>query len=363
MKKYFVFLFIICVILFSCERENEILDSTQNEIAPKILNIEGIEVGSENGYLVLKNFNDVIQLVTLLENVTDEELEVFNQKHCFTSAYVFRKEQNIKLMNLKDETTAQSIIEELKSEGYFDSETNSMAYPFVINPWAKVLNKEGIIKINNSLLRFWKDNQICSEASDLDALIKVSSNEDIDNFHLKNSKIISNTQGEKISENLKSLPIPNYDHQFFSTGYFDTFNWVAGKRYVRRTNLYSLIVTDYSNNVSQHYVYVGHLLFVEGFLGIWFDYYDYLYFKFFDLTIGGNPKSSDSGYGNHDYTDYHCQYPSTGGGLIQRAEHSYYLYDDSFYPSIPNYLTPYFGEFKYEYWTNKVPSKGWLIID
>lgn len=324
-------------------------------------NIEGIQVGSENGYLVLNSFEDAIHLAATLETISNEEVVQFCEKYEFISSYLFRKKLNEKFLDSDDDKITQSVLFDLETKGYFDRKTNSLTYPFITKPWSKILNEDGIIKINGTLMRFWNENQICSVSNDFQSLAKANSIEDFQNDNFKIFDARGQFSVEDNFNHLKSIVIPNTSGQLFSTDYFDVINNVGGRDYRRRTNLISLIFRDSNDNVAGHIIYVSHSL-SQKILGIWWDYNDYLYYKLFKLTIGGNYKSTDPDFGFHPVTIVNVQYPSTEGGIYQSSEHNYSAYDRAFNPYVSDYLTPNFAIFTYEYWTNKVPSKGWMVF-
>lgn len=125
-----MFLFSLSVILFSCERENEILDSTQKQIATETFNIEGIEVGSENGYLVFNCTGEAGELARLLSDYSDPELEALCNKLNYTSSYVFLANESKKALSMTDEKEFFKILDNLKSFGYFKEGDNEVKYPF-----------------------------------------------------------------------------------------------------------------------------------------------------------------------------------------------------------------------------------------
>ncbi len=352
--------------MVSCEKENDVLDNATLETQQEKLSIEGIEVKSENGYLVLNDFNDADLLAAYLWQISDEKVLEFCESHNFNSAYFYRMTQNARALESNDESIMQEVVSELKVKGYFNEEQSSLSYPFSNIKWATILNEDGMVMINEKLQRFMGADQIISKGNDIKELRSIESEEDY-------SKVDVDvfTQPSKL---LKSISIPNRVGTSNLFSYvFESKNTVGGREYRRKTYLISYIYSSHLIFPSRYFVdgysiYLTHEL-SQKILGIWWDYKDYLYYKLFDVNIGGNPISSDNslGLGNHEHWEEHHNYPSTNGGVYQKSSHGYYILDrpwmiSSYTLSIDDFNTPDFDQFTYEYWTNKVPNKSWMVF-
>lgn len=134
------------------------------------------DVFLENDYLVVKNFEAVDSLKKTLQNKSLEEQLRWESQLGLKSAKTFRAQASDKLAGFTNELQAETYARELVKEGYFSMRDSSMCYPFYNYSWDGVLNKNGVIKIDNVLYCFQKDAQICVIDGKVETLNKFLSN-------------------------------------------------------------------------------------------------------------------------------------------------------------------------------------------
>ncbi|MFV0266865.1 MAG: hypothetical protein ACK5HT_07000 [Draconibacterium sp.] len=141
----------------ACEKSDGLIDESidaqsQEAIKP--------DVYSENGYLVVKNYEAADSLRMMLQNQSLEEQSNWDNKMGLKSAKIFRAKASDKLAGYEDYDKAKKYAEELVEEGYFNMADSSLCYPFNNYTWDCILNKDGIIKIGDVLYCFQRDAQI-----------------------------------------------------------------------------------------------------------------------------------------------------------------------------------------------------------
>jgi hypothetical protein len=359
MKKYFVFLFIICVILFSCERENEILDSTQKQIATETFNIEGIEVGSENGYLVFNNTGDVSKLARLLSDYSDSELENFCDKLKYTSAYVFLEKESMKATSLTDEKELLQILDNLKSLGYFREGDKEVKYPFYNTLWHAILNKEGIVKIDNVIYRFFGDDKLYNEDNDLQKLLNIRSKND----YVTNDVLVNNGSfpGLKSLTVTKPYCVLSQDHEDgYEVRYDDGPQQTANSEYRIKSKMW--FSSDFPpNTVCSNWFTLEYICQKKGFLGIWWNDADYMYRKLYAMNFGGNSANTSGTITHKLYEEYTSPVQTSGSSKSQHTDH---FYIESYEFAIPysNYMPPVCTQSSHQYWNNHVTTHWWMTI-
>ena len=130
------------------------------------------DVFLENDYLVVKNSEAVDSLKKTLQNKSLEEQLRWESQLGLKSAKTFRAQASDKLAGFTNELQAETYARELVKEGYFSMRDSSMCYPFYNYSWDGVLNKNGVIKIDNVLYCFQKYAQSCVIDGMVETLIK-----------------------------------------------------------------------------------------------------------------------------------------------------------------------------------------------
>ena len=143
-------------IFTACEKSDEISGTDA-----QLFNATKPDVYSENGYLVLKDFETADHLRKLLQNKSLEEQFIWENQIGLKSAKMFRAQASDKLAGYDDYDNAKRYAEQLVEEGYYNMKDSSLCYPFLDYSWDCILNKDGLIKIGNVLYCFQKDAQIC----------------------------------------------------------------------------------------------------------------------------------------------------------------------------------------------------------
>ncbi len=118
------------------------------------------DVYLEGDYLVVKNYEAIDSLKTILQNKSLEEQSRWEDQLGLKSAKTFRAQASDKLAGFQKEADAENYAKELVKEGYFSMKDSSMCYPFYNYFWDCILNKNGVIKIGDVLYCFQKDAQI-----------------------------------------------------------------------------------------------------------------------------------------------------------------------------------------------------------
>lgn len=141
----------------ACEKTDELIDQS---IDAQSLKVTKPDVYSENGYLVVRNFETADSLRMMLQNKSLEEQSSWENQMGLKSAKMFRAQASDKLAGFENLTEAKKYAEELVKKGYFNMVDSSLCYPFNNYTWDCILNKNGIIKIGDVLYCFQKDAQI-----------------------------------------------------------------------------------------------------------------------------------------------------------------------------------------------------------
>ncbi|WP_430973460.1 hypothetical protein [Sunxiuqinia rutila] len=158
MKKFYLLAMLaIVVTIFSACQKDELIDEQLQTVA---LGEEKPDVYVENGYLVIQNFEAIDSLISMLQNKSLEEQSRWENQMGLTSAKIFRAEASNKLAEFDKESDAKNYANRLVKEGYFSMADSSLCYPFNNYSWDCILNKNGIIKIDDVLYCFQQDDQI-----------------------------------------------------------------------------------------------------------------------------------------------------------------------------------------------------------
>ncbi|MBN2820349.1 MAG: hypothetical protein JXP36_15350 [Bacteroidales bacterium] len=141
----------------ACQKSDELIDQSINA---QFIEATRPDVYSENGYLVLQNFESVDSLRMMLQNKSLEEQSNWENQLGLNSAKTFRAQASDKLFGFENLTEAKKYAEELVKVGYFNMADSSLCYPFNDYTWDCILNKNGVIKIGSVLYYFQKEAQI-----------------------------------------------------------------------------------------------------------------------------------------------------------------------------------------------------------
>ncbi len=142
---------------YACEKSDELISQSVDEQLQETISAD---VYSENGYLVVQSFEAADSLRILLQNKSLEEQSFWENQIGLKSAKIFRAEASDKLAKFYDYDKAKAYAEELVEEGYYSMIDSSLCYPFNNYTWDCILNKNGLIKIDDILYCFQKDAQI-----------------------------------------------------------------------------------------------------------------------------------------------------------------------------------------------------------
>ncbi len=141
----------------ACQKSDELIDQSIDE---QLLDVTKPDVYSENGYLVVKSFETADSLRLMLQNKSLEEQSIWENQMGLKSAKTFRAQASDELAGFENLTEAKKYAEELVKEGYFNMADSSLCYPFMDFTWDCILNKNGVIKIDDVLYCFQNDAQI-----------------------------------------------------------------------------------------------------------------------------------------------------------------------------------------------------------
>ena len=141
----------------ACQKSDELVDQGVD-----VQLLEAIKPGvySENGYLVVQNYETADSLRMMLQNKSLEEQSNWENQLGLKSAKTFRAQASDKLFGFENLTEAKKYAEELVNAGYFNMADSSLCYPFNDYTWDCILNKNGVIKIGGILYNFQKGAQI-----------------------------------------------------------------------------------------------------------------------------------------------------------------------------------------------------------
>lgn len=290
-------------IFTACEKSDE-FSGTDSQL----LNTSKPDVYSENGYLVLKDFETADHLRKLLQNKSLEEQFIWENQIGLKSAKMFRAQASDKLAGYEDFDNAKKYAEQLVKEGYYNMKDSSLCYPFSDYSWDCVLNKDGLIKIGNVLYCFQKDAQI----SVIDGSEKTLSQ------FLSNPESWDTTLVQVRSyPKLKSTLPTDYGTVASTTVYSEgggvrwTFSFCYGENTLLVTDAWGNLITV--QNGLKYYLYFHKEK--KGTFG-WRDSKGYFSHQHLSYNLGGNYDSYEGGY----CTNFTNMTPASGYTQINYSE-------------------------------------------
>jgi len=344
-----ILVFVSLIILFaSCEKDME----SKNILLSHKTNIEEVEVESENDYLVLKSFEDANSLASILQNYNIDRLKDWTKSLNILSMREYFDGINNLALSLTNSDSVSLIVEELKQNGYFNHNDSSVCYPIFDPKWSSILNKDGIIKIENIIYKFLDKDMVYTEENNIEKLKQVKSTADYNKMNVRSLQI---NYPININNSFKSgimTPLLEWD--------LVAYNTVAGDNYRSTANFFN-----------EYYVWEGAVTFDsycmkislhKKTLGIWWRYNDYVYRKMWDVIIGGNNITTNSST-KHPLVDYHNPSPEYVTNYLQKWDHSYYLYPYELYASPSNYNHPTVTQVVYEWYSMKVNQSQWCVVN
>lgn len=158
MKKLVLFVMVAAglSIFNACQKEELNVRQLADEVQPQEVVQPDIYV--EGDYLVFKDFETLITLQKELDNMSMEEIQSFERKMGYESAYSYRNNLLKKADTLPDAELI-NYLEKVSKEGYFDKHKKEFVYPFYNESLAMVLNKKGKFKIDKTFYQFKGTNQ------------------------------------------------------------------------------------------------------------------------------------------------------------------------------------------------------------
>lgn len=254
-----------------CQKEEPVVSQLTDGSATPLLAAKP-DVYVENGYLVFKDLNAVNSAVKSLNEMSSEQVDVFEKQHGFESARtyfskIFKESEQI--------TTVEGIVsfkekyKNILKWSEIDPEDYSFDYPFYFTNFVPVINKDGLIKIGKSLFKYNKENRITlidGDFTKLEAAMKLDRN-------TKNVLILGK-RGELKATSLTGLT--GFEGQYGANNSGDNNEWCKwGDNRRMKTGLQFENFTYLDNNYITYSGGYNIYLWQRGqkrVLGIWWNY-------------------------------------------------------------------------------------------
>lgn len=159
------------------------------------------EVLFNGDYLEFKSIETFDSIYKIINGMNSSEFQEWEQSIGFKSAITYKEEFENKLMNLKDENDFINVTKEYSD--YLSIDGNQVIkYKFYCNSLERILNIDGLVKIDKSLYLFTKDNEYISYDGSYDRIKKY-----IDLGNLKSEEINGDDLLFVKNNNLKSSSV------------------------------------------------------------------------------------------------------------------------------------------------------------
>ncbi|MBN1925588.1 MAG: hypothetical protein JW798_07130 [Prolixibacteraceae bacterium] len=223
-----------------------------------------------------------------------------------------------------------------------------------------MLNKEGIVKIDNVIYRFFEGDKLYNETNDLQKLLTIRSKDD----YIANEVLVNNGSFPMLKSLTVEAPysVLSQNHEDgYEVRYDDGPQQSANSEYRIMSKLYySCLLNDWGY-VTANYFCIKNICQKKGLFGIWFNNPDIMYYILHDMVFGGNDANT-SGTITHYFLDHHSTQTTSFGNSL--SQHYYYFYycDDDFTIPYSNFLPPVCTESSHQYWNNHVTTRWWMTI-
>jgi hypothetical protein len=285
--KNLMFLAAIAVVLTvfnGCQKDMLSIDKKVNEE----LNAKKPDVYLENDYLAFKNMTAVDSVINVLNKMSRQEKDAWEQKIGLKSArYDFEKlfdeyekiASNDEFVSFKTKYTGKLKFNEINATDC------SINYPFANTYFTSVMNNKGVFKVGLSLFKFTKEDQIIILDGDTKKLENLSAN-------LNDKNVIVNSRLKSAQEESYTLIDDFADDNPF--GVIDSW-WTKGDRMLLNELLWYKYMYWYTTDSFGHPVYkYGYILYLRQtamkhtWLG-WNTYYTTYEFKDIRCKTGSGP--------------------------------------------------------------------------
>lgn len=341
----------------SCEKETILLENpTDSSIT---MNIEGIQVGSENGYLVLNSFEDAEKLAIQINKLGVNGAIEWTRSHGIKSMKDYFEDMNNLALTSSIDSVIGKIVLELNIRGYYNENDSSVGYPTYLSNLASILNENGLIKIKGVLYRFINSDIISVEDNDLIKLSRVRGREDYERYGVDYKQVYFNL-GSK-NELLKSSQVETYIP--YNLVSYDT---VAGVPYRATANVYCIYYEDASYPYGDLIVTSCRVLIQvelhKKWSGIWWRYHDYFYDRKRVAVIGGNPATTYNPVYTYELLEFYNPTADYETNQLQDWVHVNTLYSSSPFVYALNFMIPDIIELNYSWHSIKIPESQWITF-
>lgn len=206
-----------------CQKDEPVVVDEQ------LLEVVKPDVYAENGYLVFKDARTFSQTCDFLETLNEKEYEEWAKAFDFISARLVYLDADKKLSQIKNWDEYDELKRKYKNDLIFDND-GGIFYPFYATAWDKVLNIDGVVKIGNTLNKFYGDRQVMimdGNKDDLkDNLLYPSNNNRVKTFYPNKTDMLKSVQWGTLASgiiyndaNTRRLEYSYQLISFYYTGY------------------------------------------------------------------------------------------------------------------------------------------------
>ncbi len=261
-----------------CQKDEHVLidEQLQNEVKP--------DVYVENGYLVLKDLNVIDRVMKTLNNMNQEQVLVWEKQLGFESARtyydkIFKDSEKIKtvegIISFREKYKDVFIWNEIDPTDF------SFDYPFYHTNLVPLMNKDGLLKIGQSLFKYNKENRITivdGDISKLDEAMKLDRNTD--------NILILGKKGDLKAYSISTLTRFLEDYGSARDG--DYIKWSSNKRMKNELKCELFTYTTYNGTWEGGYKYYLVQQAQDRTLGIWWNYYTSYRVQNITYQVNGN---------------------------------------------------------------------------
>ena len=266
MKNFIVIIILgVALTIFNgCQKE----ELTFNVPDEELQEIISPEVFVENDYLAFKNMEAVDSVVSLLSLMSENEKEVWETQMGVKSARAKFQE----LYGLYDKLSSEQELlsfkkeyeKDLKFEGNNPFEW-SVDYPYATKYFLPVLNKDGIYKVGNSIIKYTTDDQIIILDGDIEKLNNLDKFIDNENVVYLSSKLKSNGDTR--------LYLDDFEDDNLDPNRYDMWSYSAsGTRRLRNQLIWDTYYYNEGVNIYSGWKLLFHQKGEKKVLGIWKQY-------------------------------------------------------------------------------------------
>ncbi|MEE4198555.1 MAG: DUF4848 domain-containing protein, partial [Bacteroidales bacterium] len=181
-----------------CQKDELGVSQLADEVQPQ--EVVQPDVYVENGYLAFKDLNALDSLIKVLNTMTPDEINSWENSIGFISARTYYSpifKESERISSFEEMVAFKEKYKNVLKWNKLDSNDYTFDYPFYKTGLVPVMNKDGIFKIGRSLVKYAKDKKIIIADGDTDKVeLALSLNKSTDGIIIYNHNDLLKSSSE-----------------------------------------------------------------------------------------------------------------------------------------------------------------------